>query len=76
MSSDPRSVIRKVLSTEKGTVLRETLRRAVGRDRRAWDDGAGEVVEAAAGGVPATRAAPGTVEEEPGSAGARRDSRA
>ena len=26
MSSDPRSVIRKVLITEKGTVLRETLR--------------------------------------------------
>jgi len=26
MSSDPRSVIRKVLITEKGTVMRETLR--------------------------------------------------
>ena len=26
MSSDPRSIIRKVLITEKGTVLRETLR--------------------------------------------------
>jgi len=26
MSSDPRSIIRKVLTTEKGTVMRETLR--------------------------------------------------
>ena len=26
MSSDPRSIIRKVLITEKGTVMRETLR--------------------------------------------------